>query len=99
MTDAVLEVRDLVIAFDTDAGLITAVDGVSFSVGQGRTLGIVGESGCGKSVTALSLIQLLPRPMGRILGGEVWFKGQDLLKLDESAIRQVLRNAVWQAYS
>ena len=67
----VLEVENLVTTFDTDAGTLTAVDGVSFSVAAGRTLGIVGESGCGKSVTALSIMRLLPQPMGRIARGQV----------------------------
>ena len=63
-----LEVRDLVTAFDTDAGQVTAVDGVSFDIKRGRTLGIVGESGCGKeSVTAMSIMRLLPQPMGKFL--------------------------------
>ena len=62
-------------AFDTDVGQLTAVDGVSFNIQKGRTLGIVGESGCGKSVTALSIMRLLPQPMGKILSGEVQFDG------------------------
>jgi oligopeptide/dipeptide ABC transporter ATP-binding protein len=74
-----LEVRDLVTAFETDAGLVRAVDGVSFSVPRGRTLGIVGESGCGKSVTALSIMRLLPRPSGRIVSGQILFEGEDLV--------------------
>jgi oligopeptide/dipeptide ABC transporter ATP-binding protein len=73
-----LTVRDLAVAFDTDAGLLRAVDGVSFAIPRGRTLGLVGESGCGKSVTALSLLGLLPRPSGRIVGGSVHFEGADL---------------------
>ena len=77
----VLEVRDLVTTFDTDGGRLTAVDGVSFQVHRGRTLGIVGESGCGKSVTAFSIMRLLPQPMGRIAGGEVLFDGRDLVQL------------------
>ncbi|MEO7600458.1 MAG: ABC transporter ATP-binding protein [Opitutus sp.] len=76
-----LEVRDLVTNFATDAGVLTAVDGVSFSVRRGRTLGIVGESGCGKSVTALSIMRLLPQPMGRIARGQVLFDGRDLVSL------------------
>jgi oligopeptide/dipeptide ABC transporter ATP-binding protein len=75
-----LEVRDLVTAFDTDAGQVRAVDGVSFTVPRGKTLGIVGESGCGKSVTALSINRLLPKPMGKILGGQILFEGMDLVK-------------------
>jgi oligopeptide/dipeptide ABC transporter ATP-binding protein len=73
-----LSVRDLAVAFDTDAGLLRAVDGISFSIPRGRTLGLVGESGCGKSVTALSLLRLLPQPSGRIVGGEIRFAGVDL---------------------
>ncbi len=77
----ILEVRDLITAFDTDAGRMTAVDGVSFDVPRGKTLGIVGESGCGKSVTAFSITRLLPRPHGKILGGSIRFEGRDLLQL------------------
>jgi oligopeptide/dipeptide ABC transporter ATP-binding protein len=80
LPESLLEVRDLVTAFDTDAGQVTAVDGVSFTVEKGKTLGLVGESGCGKSVTALSIIQLLPQPMGKILSGEVLFNGKDLTR-------------------
>jgi oligopeptide/dipeptide ABC transporter ATP-binding protein len=79
--DTVLEVQDLVTTFDTDAGRLTAVDGVSFTVRRGKTLGIVGESGCGKSVTALSIMRLLPQPMGQIRGGRVLFDGRDLATL------------------
>ncbi len=75
-----LEVRDLAVGFATDSGLLRAVDGVSFSVSAGRTLGIVGESGCGKSVTALSLLRLLPQPSGRILGGSIAFDGLDIAR-------------------
>ncbi len=74
----ILEVRDLVVGFDTDEGPVVAVDGVSFAVPRGRTVGIVGESGCGKSVTALSVMRLLPQPMGRILGGRILFDGEEL---------------------
>ncbi len=76
-----LEVRDLVTTFDTDNGTLTAVDGVSFQVHRGRTLGIVGESGCGKSVTAFSMMRLLPQPMGKIAGGQVLFDGKDLTQV------------------
>ena len=80
MTDApLLEVRDLRTHFATDAGEFRAVDGVSFSLARGKSLGIVGESGCGKSVTALSIMGLVPRPPGRIAGGSVTFDGVDLL--------------------
>jgi len=84
-----LEVRDLVTAFDTEAGRVVAVDGVSFEVGRGRTVGLVGESGCGKTVTALSVMRLLPQPMGRVLGGEILLDGVDLVKLPLEAMRRV----------
>lgn len=76
-----LEVRDLVTEFQTDAGWVRAVDGVSFNVPKGKTVGIVGESGCGKSVTSMSIVDLLPKPMGHTRGGEIIFKGQDLRKI------------------
>lgn len=80
-TPPVLEVENLVTTFDTDAGRLTAVDGVSFTVRAGQTVGIVGESGCGKSVTALSIMRLLPQPMGQIRGDEIRLKGKDLVSL------------------
>jgi len=76
--EPLLRVENLVTAFDTENGQIKAVDGVSFSVQPGRTLGIVGESGCGKTVTALSIINLLPKPTADILAGEIWFEGENL---------------------
>lgn len=85
----ILDVRDLVTAFDTDAGRMTAVDGVTFQVPRGKTLGIVGESGCGKSVTAFSITRLLPQPHGKILGGGIWFEGRDLVALADESMRQV----------
>ncbi|MEX0325080.1 MAG: ABC transporter ATP-binding protein [Puniceicoccaceae bacterium] len=89
MPELLLDVRNLVTAFDTDAGQVTAVDGVSFTVEKGKTLGIVGESGCGKSVTALSIIRLLPQPMGKILGGQVLFGDRDLAKVSDEEIHKV----------
>ena len=80
-TETILEVRDLVTAFETDGGRLTAVDGVSLSVPRGKTLGIVGESGCGKSVTAFSITRLLPQPHGKILGGSIRFEGRELTTL------------------
>ena len=85
----VLEVRDLVTTFDTDAGSLSAVDGVSFSVARGRTLGIVGESGCGKSVSALSIMRLLPQPMGRIAGGSILLDGLDLATISHNDMRHI----------
>ena len=84
-----LEVRDLRAGFQTDQGLLTAVDEVSFVLGAGKMLGLVGESGCGKSVTARALMRLLEQPAGRVLKGEVLLEGRDLLKLPLEAMRQV----------
>jgi len=92
--EPLLEVRNLVTAFDTDDGQVTAVDGVSFQVHAGRTLGIVGESGCGKSVTAMSIMRLLPQPMGRILGGEVLFDGRNLAKVPAEDMRAIRGNRI-----
>jgi oligopeptide/dipeptide ABC transporter ATP-binding protein len=86
---ALLEVHDLRTWFDGDGGTYRAVDGISFSLQAGRTLGIVGESGCGKSVTSLSIMGLVPMPPGRIAGGEILFEGVDLLKLDAEALRDL----------
>jgi oligopeptide/dipeptide ABC transporter ATP-binding protein len=77
---ALLEVRDLKVHFDTEAGVHRAVDGVSFAVAPGRTLGIVGESGCGKSVTSLAVMGLVQEPPGRRAGGEILFEGEDLFR-------------------
>ena len=84
-----LEVRNLSVGFDTDAGPVTAVDDVSFSIPKGGRLGIVGESGCGKSVTAFSIMRLLPQPSGKILGGSVLFDGRDLTGLPDKDMRDI----------
>jgi oligopeptide/dipeptide ABC transporter ATP-binding protein len=76
-----LEVKNLNTAFDTDRGLVQVLKDVSFSVEKGKTLGIVGESGCGKSVTSLSIMRLLPKPAGRVLSGEILLEGKNLLDL------------------
>ena len=85
----ILEVNDLVTAFDTEAGRIRAVDRVSFKVGKGRTLGVVGESGCGKSVTALSIMRLLPNPAGEIEQGEIRFEGKDIVRLPAEEMQKI----------
>ena len=87
--DPVLEVRDLRTYFHTEEGVARAVDGVSFAVGRGQTLGLVGESGCGKSVSAFSIMRLVPDPPGRIEDGQILLKGRDLLALDEEEMRRV----------
>ncbi len=84
-----LEVRDLRTRFETYAGAADALDGVSFTLDRGEILGLVGETGCGKSVTALSLMRLVPDPPGRIVGGSVRFKGQELLALPERALQAI----------
>ncbi|MFT5484325.1 MAG: peptide/nickel transport system ATP-binding protein [Halieaceae bacterium] len=91
-TSPLLEVRNLVTEFDTDEGRVRAVDDISFEVRPGETLGIVGESGCGKSVTALSIMGLLPRPMGQVSGGQILFRGQDLSGATP-AVMQKIRGA------
>lgn len=87
--EKVLEVKDLHVTFTTYGGEVKAVRGVSFDLLKGETLAIVGESGCGKSVTSQSIMRLIPSPPGRIAGGAVLFKGQDLTKLKESEMRNV----------
>ena len=87
MPDPLLDVRNLRTYFLTDNGLVKAVNDVSFDLRHGETLGIVGESGCGKSVTAMSIMRLIPFPPGRIMGGEIHFDGQDLLQISEEKIR------------
>ena len=88
-SDLVLEVKNLKTVFFTNSGLFKAVDDLSFAVKRGETLAIVGESGCGKSVTALSLMRLVPDPPGRIVGGSVSLEGTDLLALDEAQMRRI----------
>ena len=87
-SDAILEVRGLEVTFATDRGVVKAADGVSFDLKPGATLGLVGESGCGKTVTALALLRLVPPP-GRITGGRVLFGGDDLLALSERAMEDI----------
>jgi oligopeptide transport system ATP-binding protein len=84
-----LEVKNLRTYFETDDGVVKAVDGISFELKRGQTLGIVGESGSGKSVTNLSIIRLIPEPPGKIVAGEVIFNGNDLLLLSSEAIRKI----------
>src|SRR5690242_21917895 len=81
-----LEVRNLQTHFPTRAGLVRAVDGVSFHLDRGELLGLVGESGCGKSMTALSVMRLISPP-GKIVNGEIFFDGKDLLKLSDAEMR------------
>jgi oligopeptide/dipeptide ABC transporter ATP-binding protein len=88
MTD-LLEVRGLRTYLHTEQGVVKAVDGVSFDVNEGETVALVGESGCGKTMTALSIMRLIPRPQASIVGGEIRFQERDLLKLDDEAMRRI----------
>ncbi|ANT65308.1 MULTISPECIES: ABC transporter ATP-binding protein [Prosthecochloris] len=90
----ILEVNNLKTYYATDAGTARAVDGVSFSIRRNMTLGVVGESGCGKSVTALSIMRLVPDPPGYFAGGEIIWKGRDLLQLKEEEMRRVRGNEI-----
>jgi oligopeptide transport system ATP-binding protein len=89
-----LQVKDLRTYFNTEEGIVKAVDGVTWDVQEGETLALVGESGCGKSVSALSVLRLLPIPPARIVSGEVLFDGEDLLKLNEDEIRHIRGNRI-----
>ena len=89
VSENILEVDKLITSFETDRGLLRAVDQVSFVVPEGKTVGIVGESGCGKSVTAMSIIRLLPQPAGKVLGGHVYFRGRDLLRSSDAEMRKI----------
>jgi peptide/nickel transport system ATP-binding protein len=92
--ETVLDVKNLRTVFFTNSGLFRAVDDVSFRVRRGETLAIVGESGCGKSVSALSIMRLVPNPPGRIVGGSILLGGDDLLALDEAEMREIRGNRV-----
>ncbi len=89
-----LELDALQTHFFTDEGVLPSVDGISFSIEAGETLGIVGESGCGKSVTAMSILQLIPQPPGRIVGGSIHFKGRNLLRLSKRELRKIRGNDI-----
>lgn len=89
MSEWVLDVKNLVSSFETDQGWVRAVDQVSFSVPKGKTVGVVGESGCGKTVTAMSILDLLPKPSGHVLEGQILFNGEDLRKVSLRRMREV----------
>lgn len=92
--EKLLEIKNLKTYFYTEEGVSKAVDGVDFEIYPGETLGVVGESGCGKSVTSLSVMRLIPEPPGKILEGEILFKGQDLTKLSPDQIRDIRGNEI-----
>ena len=91
---ALLEVKGLKTRFFTQDGVVNAVNGITYTLEEGGTLGIVGESGCGKSVSVLSIMRLIPDPPGKIVGGEVLFEGRDLLKLKSDEVRQIRGNKI-----
>ena len=94
MPETLIQVRNLKTYFLTDRGVAKAVDDVSFDIREGETLAIVGESGCGKSVTALSIMGLIPNPPGEVVGGTIHFNGKDLLKLSEREMRHIRGNNI-----
>ena len=94
MAKKLLEVRNLKTQFFTQDGIVHAVNGISYDVNEGETVAIVGESGSGKSVGVMSLIRLIPQPPGKIVDGEVWFDGQDLLTLSEEELRHIRGNRI-----
>jgi oligopeptide transport system ATP-binding protein len=89
-----LQIKNLTTQFFTEEGIVHAVDGVSYDVEEGETLGLVGESGSGKSVSALSILRLIPNPPGKITDGEVFFEGEDILKMDEEEVRHIRGNRI-----
>ncbi len=91
---ALLEIQDLKTYFFTYEGVARAVDGVTYRLAKGEPLGVVGESGCGKSVTALSILRLIPVPPGKVVGGEIFFKGKNLLDLPEDEMRKIRGNRI-----
>ncbi len=92
--ETLLEIKDLRTVFYTDEGTVRAVDGVSFTIGRGEAVGLVGESGCGKSVTALSIMRLIPDPPGKITGGSILLEGRDILPIPEKEMRRVRGNDI-----
>jgi len=94
MPEKLLTVKNLKTYFTTDSGTAKAVDGVSFSIDRGETLGLVGESGCGKSVTSLSIMRLIPDPPGKIVGGSIKFRGRNLIDLPDDEMREVRGNDI-----
>jgi oligopeptide/dipeptide ABC transporter ATP-binding protein len=94
LAEPLLQVRNLRTQFFTEEGVVNAVDGVSYDVQPGEILGLVGESGCGKTVSALSVLRLIPSPPGKIVGGEIIFQGEDILKMDEDEVRHIRGNKI-----
>jgi peptide/nickel transport system ATP-binding protein/oligopeptide transport system ATP-binding protein len=94
MNANLLDVQNLTVSFHTDEGVFKAVDNVSLQVKRGEVVGLIGESGCGKSVTSLSILKLIPSPPGKIDSGEIYFNGQDVLKMNSAELRQIRGKAI-----
>lgn len=92
--ELLLRLEDLKTYFHTEDGVVKAVDGVTFEIYKGETLGVVGESGCGKSVTSLSIMRLIPNPPGKIAGGKIWFDGEDLVNKTDAEMRKIRGNDI-----
>ncbi|MGM9589877.1 MAG: ABC transporter ATP-binding protein [Faecousia sp.] len=88
MTEKLLEIKDLVVHYETDAGVVKAVNGINLTLNKGQSLGLVGETGAGKTTTALSILRLLPDPPARIIGGSIQFEGQDILAMNKDALQK-----------
>src|SRR5512139_1094136 len=88
-SDGILRITDLKTYFYTTEGVVKAADGVNLTIPKGESVGLVGESGCGKTVTAYSILQLIPNPPGKIVSGQIHFKGRDLLQLSEKEMRGI----------
>jgi len=93
-TEKLIEIKNLKTYFYTDAGVVTSVDDVSYDIYRGETLGLVGESGCGKSVSAMSIMRLIPMPPGKIVNGQILFHGRDLTKIDDVSMRKIRGNRI-----
>ncbi len=94
MAEPLLAIKDLRTNFYTEEGVVNAVNGVSYDIMPGEILGLVGESGCGKTVSALSILRLIPNPPGKIVDGEIIFEGEDILKMDEDEVRHIRGNKI-----
>jgi oligopeptide transport system ATP-binding protein len=94
LAEPLLAVKDLKTNFYTEEGVVQAVNGVSYDIMPGEILGLVGESGCGKTVSALSILRLIPDPPGKIVGGEIMFEGEDIIKMDEDEVRHIRGNKI-----
>ncbi len=94
MSDNILEIKDLVVHYITDEGVVEAVNGLNMTLKRGETLGLVGETGAGKTTTALSILRLVPNPPGKIISGEIHFDGENLLELSEEEMRSIRGNKI-----